>query len=80
RWQRVLYVALSAGLAVGVALYGILGPASPVLAAAPALLLLLAGTVGRVWRGRRIADIDVRTASYSTAVMLFLLTVLVLLP
>ncbi|MFO8007265.1 MAG: prenyltransferase [Candidatus Brocadiia bacterium] len=80
RWQRVVYLALSAGLSVGVALYGILGPASPVLAVAPALLLMLAGTFRRVWRGGRIPDVDVRTTRYSTAVMVFLLAVLMLTP
>jgi len=78
RGQRALYTALVLGQAVGVALFGALWASRPALAAAPALLLLIGGTLRRTWRGERIPDIDVRTARYGTALMLFLLLVLCL--
>lgn len=78
RAYRWVYVGLVAGQAVGVALYGLLGPASPVLGAAPLLLLLIRPTISRVWRGQRIPDVDVKTTQYGTALMAFLLLVLLL--
>ena len=74
--QRVVYTALVVGQAAGVSLVGVLWAEQAVLAIAPAFLLLIAGTFRRVWRGDRIPNIDVRTAHYGTALMLFLLFVL----
>ncbi len=78
RCYRWLYLALVVGQSMGVALYGLAGPASPVLAAAPALMLLVLPTLRRVWRGERLPDVDVRTTQYGTALMVFLFVVLLL--
>ena len=78
RGQRAIYTALVVGQAVGVGLFGVLVADHAPLAAAPAFLLLIGGTLRRTWRGERIPDIDVRTARYGTALMLFLLVVLCL--
>lgn len=67
-----LYVLLVGASAVGPAVLAAAGVAPRLLLVCPALLLLLAGTFRRMKR-ERIADIDVRTANYQTALLVLVI-------
>ncbi len=75
-----LYVLLPAAATVAPCALAAVGLAPRALLAAPVLLLLLARPVRCVLRGRRLPNIDVRTAAFSTALMLLMLAGLLVEP
>ena len=72
RFARGLYVVLVLGCVGTLAGYAVGGVLPGVVVASPALLLLLARPLGCVWHGRRLADIDARTARFEAALLGFL--------
>ena len=78
RAARILYVLLVASSTLGLALLATLRLLPIVLVAAPALLLLIGKPLTAVWRGERLSNIDVQTARFESALLLFLVTVLIL--
>jgi 1,4-dihydroxy-2-naphthoate octaprenyltransferase len=76
RGQRLVYTGLVMGQVLGAALLGLGGSAPRTWVAAPALLVLLARTIRRVWQGERIPDLDARTARFGAVLMAFLLVAL----
>ncbi len=72
RVARGLYFALTLGSVVGLAALAAAGAAPRVLLAAPVLLVLLARPLAAMWRGRRLADIDARTARFQAVLLLVL--------
>ncbi len=72
RGQRVLYTVLVLGQTFGVAAFGLTGLAGPEAVFAPLLLVLIFGTLRRVWRGERLPDVDARTARFGTALLTLL--------
>ncbi len=78
RGGRLLYVALVLVSAICLAALGVVGLVPRVLVVAPLFLLLLLEPLAGVLRGRRIPDIDVRTARFETVLLLFLVVVLVI--
>jgi hypothetical protein len=73
-----LYVTLVVVSAIFLATLGVVGIAPRVLVVSPLFLLLLLQPLAGVLRGRRIPDIDVRTARFETVLLLFLVVVLVI--
>jgi 1,4-dihydroxy-2-naphthoate octaprenyltransferase len=78
RAARFLYVTLVTASPLCLATLGVVGLAPRVLVVAPLFLLLLLEPLAGLLRGRRIPDIDVRTARFETVLLLFLVTVLVI--
>jgi len=78
RGSRLLYVALVVVSAACLAALGVFGLAPRVLVVAPLFLLLLLEPLAGVLRGRRIPDIDVRTARFETVLLLFMVVVLMI--
>jgi 1,4-dihydroxy-2-naphthoate octaprenyltransferase len=76
--MRLLYVALVVSSALFLAVLGVIGLAPASLVASPFALILLLRPLASVWRGERVADIDVWTARFETVLLLFLGTVLVI--
>ena len=76
RVARLFYVTLVAASMLCLSTLGVVGVAPRVLAFSPLLLLLLLDPLVNVWRGKRIPDIDMRTARFETALLLFMLAVL----
>lgn len=77
RAARLFYVGLVSLSALCLSVLGAVGLAPLALTLAPLSLLLMLDPLVNVWRGKRIADIDVRTARFETVLLLFLLAVLV---
>lgn len=75
---RVIYVLLVACSAIGVAVLGAVGLGSPVLVAAPLLLVLFWKPLANVLQGKRVPDIDVQTARFETILLLFLFVVILI--
>ncbi len=78
RPARGLYFVLTIAGAGGVSALAGAGLAPRVLLAAPVLLVLLARPYAAVWRDRRLADIDARTARYESVLLAALLVAHVL--
>jgi len=78
RGSRLLYVALVVVSAICLATLGVVGLGPRALVVSPLFLLLLLEPLAGVLRGKRIPDIDVRTARFETVLLLFLVTVLVI--
>lgn len=76
RRARLLYVTLVVASVLGLLLLSVVGLAPRVLGVSPLLLLILAGPLVNISRGKRIPDIDIRTARFETVVLLFVVTVL----
>jgi 1,4-dihydroxy-2-naphthoate octaprenyltransferase len=66
---RVLYVVLTAGAVAVLAVLSLAGRAPAVLVLSPLVLVLLAGPLRAVARGRRLPDIDARTARFETVLL-----------
>jgi 1,4-dihydroxy-2-naphthoate octaprenyltransferase len=71
--SRWLYVSLTFGAVILLAVLAGVGVLPWPLLAAPLLLILLAGPLAGVWRRRRIPDVDARTARFAAAVGLAVL-------
>lgn len=76
RRARLFYVTLVAASMLCLSSLGVVGLAPRGLAFAPLLLLLLLESLVNVWRGERIPDIDMRTARFEMALLLFMSAVL----
>lgn len=72
RAVRALYVVLVSACVFGLAALGAAGWAHREVMLAPLLLALLAKPLACVWRGRRLADIDARTARFETVLLVLL--------
>jgi len=77
RAGRMLYGVLIVGAIAVVTAFGLLGWGGWAFCFAPVLLALVEGPLRNVLRGRRLPDIDVRTAKFETAFLVFLIVVLV---
>ena len=64
--------------AVGLAFLATLQLLPAVLVAAPLLLALIFKTMRAVWRGERLSNIDVQTAQFESALLVFLTVALIL--
>jgi len=78
RVARALYVVLVAGCLLGVAAVAAAGRAPRVLLAAPLLGVLLARPLAAMCRGRRLPDIDARTARFEAVLLVALIAAYVL--
>jgi len=75
---RLLYIFLVVTSAIGVAILSFTRFAPAVLGLSPVLLLLVVRALTKVWRGERLPDIDVQTARFESALLLFMLAGLIL--
>ncbi len=75
---RLLYTLCVLVPVLGVALLGVVLFGVRLLIAAPALLVLLWRPLTDVWQGKRVTNIDVKTAQFESALLLLLLTAFVL--
>ena len=78
RLARGLYVALVFGCLFGLSALAAAGLGPRVLLAAPVLGVLVAGPLWAMWRGRRVADIDARTARFEGVLLAALIAAYVL--
>ncbi len=76
RASRLLYTALPVVCVLALASMAAAGILPRPIVCAPVLLVLLWKPFTRVWRGERVADIDVQTARFETVLLLALLAVL----
>ena len=70
RLARVLYFVLTAGSALGVAALAAAGVVPRILLGAPVLGVLPARPLAAMWTGRRLPDIDARTARFEAVLLL----------
>lgn len=73
RAARWCYITLVAASALGVAVLAAIGLAPRVLLAAPVLLVTVGKPLACVWCGRRLPDIDARTARFVSLLLVFFL-------
>jgi 1,4-dihydroxy-2-naphthoate octaprenyltransferase len=73
RVARALYVILVSACVLGLAGMAAAGAVNWELSLAPLLLGMLHKPIACVWRGRRLPDIDARTAGFETVLLLLLL-------
>lgn len=66
RWVYLLLPAVAVAVTAVLAWIGFL---RPMLLGAPALLLLLAQPAGQIWHGRRVVDVDRRTALFASVLL-----------
>lgn len=78
RALRWFYILLVLGSVFSLAGMGVAKAAPGLLVFTPLLLILLAKPLACVWRKQRLPDIDVRTAKFESALLVFLLVALLL--
>ncbi len=76
--MRLLYVSLVVFAPVMLAVLGGLNFGPRAMIAAPLLLILIRKPLISVWRGMRLSDIDVQTAQFQSALLIFLLIAMIL--
>ncbi len=78
KFAPALYVALEVGSVLVLAAMAAAGMLPPVVLAAPVLLLALAKPLKNIITGRRLPDIDARSAQFEGLMLIFLIAALVL--